>query len=263
MKKTTHDAKPNFRQMARNLRLHFMRVRNAERGYSRQLVGVARQVGLILRGFATKTEVEQLPALVRTLEQYGDIIEPWARVTANRMLEEVARRDANAWNASALEIGQNLRAQIESAPIGNTMQELLNERVEEIRSIPLEAASRVINLASEVSFGGRRSAEIAQEILDTEDVSIARARMLGRTSVATVSSTLVESRARYVGSPGYFWRTSKDSDVRRDHNELDGTFHRWDEPPIVDKRSGFRSHPGCNANCRCWPQVVLPEPESI
>jgi SPP1 gp7 family putative phage head morphogenesis protein len=250
------DAKPSFKQMARNLRLHFMRVRNAEKSYGRQLVAVGRQVGTIIRGLAHRPT-----DLVTTLEKYSDVLDPWARATAARMVEEVARRDANAWNATAQELGQNLRHAIESTPIGHTMQTLIADQVDEIKSIPLEAASRVFNLAMEAHAGGRRSAEIAEEILRTEDVTVARARMLARSAVSTASSTLVESRALYVGSPGYFWRTSKDSDVRKDHNELDGTFHRWDEPPIVDKRSGFRSHPGCNANCRCWPQVVLPEPE--
>ncbi len=247
----------SFKERARALRLHFMRVRNAEKGYGRQLIGVARQVGTILRGF----RADNIPALVETLENYSEVLNPWAHQVAGRMIAEVERRDANAWNATALEIGQNLRQQIESAPIGNTMQELLNARVDEIKSIPLDAALHVFNLAVEAHAGGHRSSDLVEAILAEEDVSIARARMLARTAVATASSTLVESRALYVGSPGYFWRTSEDSDVRHDHNELNGTFHQWNDPPVVDKRSGFRSHPGGNANCRCWPQVVLPEPE--
>jgi SPP1 gp7 family putative phage head morphogenesis protein len=250
------DAKPNLREIARALRLHFMRVRNAEKSYSRQLVAIARQVGLILRGLPQDPQT-----LVKTLESYANVIDPWARATATRMVGEVERRDANAWNATALDIGQNLRQEIASAPVGHTMQQLISERVDEIKSIPLDAASHVFNLAVEAQTAGRRSSEIVEHILATEDVTLARARMLARTAVAAASSTLVEARALYVGSPGYFWRTSKDSDVRKDHHELNGTFHAWDDPPIVDKRSGFRSHPGCNANCRCWPQVVLPEPE--
>lgn len=253
----THDAKqPTMRERALALRLHFKRVRNAEKGYGRQLVAVGRQVGTIVRGLVHKPDV-----LVTTLEKYADVLDPWAHATATRMVEEVARRDANAWNATASEIGQNLRQMIASAPVGHTMQQLIAEQVNEIKSIPFDAALRVFSLAAEAVATGTRSSDIAEQILATEDVSIARARMLARSAVSTASSTLVESRALYVGSPGYFWRTSKDSDVRRDHHELEGTFHLWNDPPVVDKRSGFRSHPGCNASCRCWPQVVLPEPE--
>lgn len=252
----THDAKPNMRKLASNLRLHFMRVRNAEKGYLRQLMAVARQVSTIVKGLPDKPEV-----LVDTLERYAEVLDPWARATATRMVSEVERRDANAWNATAVEIGQNLRSQIESTPVGHAMQILISEQVEEIKSIPLEAAHRVFELATQAHTTGRRSSELAEQIYETQDITFGRAKMLARSAVSTASSTLVESRARYVGSPGYFWRTSKDSDVRKDHSELNGTFHTWDNPPIVDKRTGFRSHPGCNANCRCWPQVVLPEPD--
>lgn len=252
---------PSVREAARKLRLHFMRVRNAEKQYGRQLVGVARQVGLLLRGFVTKHGVENLPALVHSLENYSDILDPWARATARRMIAEVERRDANAWNTTAAEIGQNLRREIAATPLGATMHELLAERVEEIKSIPLTAAERLFNLAEEIQSDGRRASVLVPHLLETEDITIGRARMLARSSVSTVSSTIVESRARYVGSHGYTWRTSKDSDVRSDHHELEGTYHTWDDPPVVDKKTGFRSHPGCNANCRCWPQVHLPEPK--
>lgn len=258
------DAKPTMRQRALALRMHFARVRNAEKGYGRQLVGVARQVGVIVRGFVGSNVPlgqRDVSNLVTTLEKYSDVLDPWAHQVSARMVAEVERRDANAWNATALEIGQSLRQQISSAPIGHVMQQLISERVDEIKSIPLDAALRVFGLATEAVATGTRSSDIAEQILAQEDVSVARAHMLARSAVSTASSTLVESRALYVGSPGYFWRTSKDSDVRRDHHELEGTFHRWDDPPVVDKRSGFRSHPGCNANCRCYPQVVLPEPE--
>jgi hypothetical protein len=88
----THDAtKPlTMRERALALRLHFKRVRNAEKGYTRQLLGVARQVGLIVRGLPRNP-----PALVETLEKYADVIAPWARQVATGMVEEVARRDAN------------------------------------------------------------------------------------------------------------------------------------------------------------------------
>lgn len=249
------------RQRIQNIRMHFARVRGAEKRYLIKLVAVARQVGLIVRGFAPDGTIENLEGLMETLTRYEHVLEPWAREVSSRMLLEVSRRDQNAWNATAAEIGQSLRTEIESAPTGHVMQTLLAEQVDVIKSLPRTAAQRLYDLATEVVLTGRRAEVIQREILETEDVTVARAKMLARTAVSTASASIVEARALYVGSPGYFWRTSKDSDVRNDHHELEGTFHRWDDPPVVDKRSGFRSHPGCNANCRCWPQVVLPEPE--
>lgn len=245
----------------RTLREHFKRVRNAEKAYTRQLVSVARQLGIIVRGFAPTGVVTDLPMLMETLQRYENVLDPWANAVAERMVLDVNLRDKNAWFATAKEINQNLREEIESAPTGLVMRRLIAEQVAEIKSLPRFAATRIYELATEAHISGTRSSQIAAEIAATEDVSVGRAKMIAKSAVSTASTTLVEARALHVGSPGYFWRTSENEDVRKDHKILNGKFFRWDDPPVVDRRSGFRSHPGCNANCMCWPQVVLPEPE--
>lgn len=257
----TKAKKQTTRELVRNLRLHFSRVRGAEKQYLIKLVAVARQVGLIIKGFAPNGKIENLDGLMETLARYEYVLEPWARQVAARMLAEVDQRDQNAWNATATEIGQTLRAEIRSAPTGHVMQALLAEQVEGIKSLPRDAAQRLYGLATEVVITGRRAEAIQREILETNDITVARAKMLARTAVSTASSSLVEARAMYVGSTHYEWLTSKDSDVRNDHKELHGKVFAWDDPPIVDRRTGFRSHPGCNANCRCYPRPILPSPE--
>lgn len=247
------------RKLARELREHFKRVRNGEKQYLLKLVAVARQIGLIVRGFAPNGRIDNLDGLMRALTNYGMVLEPWARAVAGDMLADINRRNQNAWNATALEIGQNLRAEIESAPVGEVYRRLLDAQIEEVVSLPRSAADRIYKLAADIHISGRRSSELAAEILATEEVTVARAKMIAKSAVSTASTTLVEAQARYVGSPGYFWRTSMNEDVRKDHRILEGKFFRWDDPPVVDRRSGFRSHPGCNANCQCWAQVMLPE----
>jgi len=248
------------RKRALELREHFRRVRNGERLYARKLVAVARQVGLIIKGFVTPDgKIRDLDGLLRSLTRYGEILEPWARQVAEQMIYEANRRDKNAWNAAALEIGQSLRREIETAPVGETFRRLLDEQVGQITSIPSGAAARVYNLASEIHLEGRRAEEIAANILATESITVSRAKMLAKTALSSVSTNIVEARARYVGSTHYVWMTSENEDVRRDHKILHGKTFSWDDPPVVDRRSGFRSHPGCNANCQCWAKPILPE----
>lgn len=49
----------------------------------------------------------------------------------------------------------------------------------------------------------------------------------------------------------YVWTTKKDSKVRPDHARLEGRIINWNDPPVVDLRSGRRAHPGGDYNCRC------------
>ena len=47
----------------------------------------------------------------------------------------------------------------------------------------------------------------------------------------------------------YVWTTKKDSKVRPDHARLEGRIINWNDPPVVDLRSGRRRHPGEDYNC--------------
>ena len=105
---------------------------------------------------------------------------------------------------------------------------------------------------------GTRAKETVAEILKTGEVTRSRAMLIARTETGRASTAMTEARAQYLGSEGYIWRTAKDGDVRKEHKKLEGKFFRWSEPPVSGS-SGERSHPGAIYNCRCYPEVVIPE----
>jgi SPP1 gp7 family putative phage head morphogenesis protein len=248
-----------IRKAAREARRFFFAVRHAEKQYGVQLMRVSRAIIDLIRGFEDSERPTDLFKLAESLDDYADVLEPWAREVGRRMLVDVAKRDERAWAQLGEEMGRFLRREIESAPIGGTMQRLMNQQIEEVKGLPRSTAVRVRELANEALITGRRSSEIARELMATTGIEEARARMVARSAVATAATTLAQTRAEFVGSEGYIWRTSGDGDVRSDHAELEGRFIKWNDPPVVDKRTGYRSHAGCNANCRCYPEVVLPE----
>ena len=81
----TTDKKPSFR--ARQQR--FQKSRKAEIEYAKKLRSVARQVGHIVDGFAPKGIVGNREQLIRALNAYASMIEPWARSVAKRMLDDI------------------------------------------------------------------------------------------------------------------------------------------------------------------------------
>jgi uncharacterized protein with gpF-like domain len=68
---------------------------------------------------------------------------------------------------------------------------------------------------------------------------------------------LTQARAEHIGSEGYIWRTSNDSDVRHSHKEMNGRYVRWDTPPRLS--DGTVTHAGQIYNCRCYPEPVIPD----
>lgn len=134
------------------------------------------------------------------------------------------------------------------------------EQVTLIKSLPLQAAQRIQDLATGTIYSGARTDEIVKEILKTGEVTEARARLIARTETSRAASNLLEARARYVGSEGYIWHTVKDMRVRHSHEEMEGKYVRWSEPPTLD---GLTGHAGTTPNCRCWAEPVLPDMDAI
>jgi SPP1 gp7 family putative phage head morphogenesis protein len=241
----------------RKEKAYFAKVRRAEFQYARKLRQIARQIGQLTGAF-DPLDLTSMQACQEALSGYSTIISAWARSAASAMLSDLMKRDEKAWAALSSDISRNLRLEIQSAPIGQVLRQYLDEQVVLITSLPRDAAERVQKLAREAhTETGARQRELAQEIMRTGEVTISRANLIARTEIARVSSGLTMARAQHIGSEGYIWRTSADTDVRSSHRALNGTFHRWDDPPECDP--GHHAHPGMIWNCRCWPEPILPD----
>lgn len=251
----TRDVNP--RKARKVQRERFMRARFGSTAYGRQLKKIADTIGSIVEGMAPDGDVEDFGALQRALEQYADVLRPWARKAAATMLHDVGSRDAKAWFSAGKEIGMALGKEIQSAPTGQMTKELLDLQVDLITSLPRDAARRVHKLTLEGMTGSKRAAEISEEILRSGHVSRSRAMLIARTETARTAFAMTKARAVHLGSKGYIWRTSKDSDVRHSHKQMEGTYIEWDAPPTLS--DGTTTHAGCIYNCRCWAEPVLPD----
>ncbi|MCA8339512.1 phage minor head protein [Burkholderia multivorans] len=205
-------------------------------------------------------DLEAIPTIEQLLRRYAEALTPWAEATAARMLEDLNRRDEQAWMQQAQEMSRALRDELRRAPTGETMRALMAEQVTLIKSIPLEAAERVHRLTIEALEDSTRAAEISKEIQRSGEVAKSRADLIARTEVSRAATSLTEARARAVGSTHYRWVTSGDSDVRPGHRALNGKVFAWDDPPEVNENGRImRHHPGQIWNCRCYAEPILPE----
>lgn len=233
----------------------FVQARKAERYYGAQLRKIARHIGELVSG-SPPSDILQSAILGDRLRKYAELIAPWAKSVATRMLADVSRRDREVWRSRSLEIGTLLRREIDDAPTGEVMRGLMAEQVGLITSLPTEAAERVHRLVIEGMSNSTRAASVAEEILRTGLVTKSRATLIARTEVGRAHTTLTQARAEHIGSEGYIWRTAHDSDVRPSHRRMEGKFVEWGTPPTLD---GLTGHAGALPNCRCYCEPVIPE----
>jgi len=233
---------------------------------------VSQQIGHVVSAFPAD-DPTGIQEMITTLHRYGDIIRPWARAVARRMLYETARRDDRAWRTHARLLGEEIAEELNNAKIGGAYQTLMEQQVDLITSLPREAAQRVHRLVTEGLYEGRRAADIANEIMRSQMVARSRAELIAETEVGRAATTFQQVRAEAIGSEGYIWRAVMDYKTRPElgiknfarlntlemgsHRKLNGTFHKWDAPPIAGTR-GERAHPGAIYRCRCFAEPVLP-----
>lgn len=127
--------------------------------------------------------------------------------------------------------------------------------VDLIKSIPKNSLGDMEDIVINGFKGGKTVKTIMQDIQHTYGVSRNKARFLARDQMAKLNSNIAQMQQTDAGVKEYIWSSSGDGRVRDRHKELDGKKFKWSEPPIVDKKTGRRAHPGQDYQCRC---VALP-----
>jgi|WetSurMetagenome_2_1015567.scaffolds.fasta_scaffold06031_4 SPP1 gp7 family putative phage head morphogenesis protein len=98
---------------------------------------------------------------------------------------------------------------------------------------------------------------LQQMIQEEFNISANKAHFLARQETGLFFSKLSMNRASESGVRRYKWSTSHDEKVRESHKILNGKIIDFDNPPVVDQRTGRRAHAGEDYNCRCQKIWIL------
>ena len=144
---------------------------------------------------------------------------------------------------------------------GELFRELMKKWVEDnvglIKTIPQESLSRMREIVMEGYRNGETTTSIVKKIQRAYSVDRRHAQLLARDQIAKLNSNIAQQQQRDAGVEEYIWSTSGDSRVRESHKKLNGKRFRWDDPPVVDEKTGRRCHPGEDYECRCVALAVF------
>ena len=125
-----------------------------------------------------------------------------------------------------------------------------------IKTITKDTLSQMENIVQEGFKTGKTTTSIVKEIQSTYGVEKRYARLIARDQMAKLNADLTKTQQQDAGVEEYIWSTSGDGRVRDRHRSLNNKTFRWDDPPVVDTKTGRRCHPGEDYQCRC---VSLPK----
>ena len=104
---------------------------------------------------------------------------------------------------------------------------------------------------------GYRRDEV-QKMLETQyGIAERKAEFLAFNETAIMLAELKKTMYQEMGFTHFMWITNLDNRERPLHRELHGRVFRFDNPPVIDKRTGQRGLPGETYNCRCQIRPIM------
>lgn len=91
-----------------------------------------------------------------------------------------------------------------------------------------------------------------QKMLETEyGIAERKAKFLAQNETSIMLAQIKKVHYSAMGFDSFMWHTILDARERPLHRELNGKIFRFDNPPVIDERTGQRGLPGETYNCRC------------
>ena len=119
-------------------------------------------------------------------------------------------------------------------------KDFLTKRVPEIRRKVQQAI-----------LDGYREIDV-QKMLETEyGIMERKAKFLAQNETSIMLAQIKKVHYSAVGFDSFMWHTILDARERPLHRQLNGKIFRFDEPPVIDEKTGQRGLPGETYNCRC------------
>jgi SPP1 gp7 family putative phage head morphogenesis protein len=108
-----------------------------------------------------------------------------------------------------------------------------------------------------MAIEGKSTKTIAEYIQKEFGISERHAKFLARNESAIATTSYLEAKYKEEGMTEFRWHTNIDGRERPLHKELHGQIFRFDNPPIIDERTGEKGLPAQTYNCRCTFSPVI------
>lgn len=109
----------------------------------------------------------------------------------------------------------------------------------------------------QMAIDGKSIKDIEAYLLQSFTKSVKHAKFLARNETAIATTSYLEAKYKEEGITEFKWHTNLDGRERPLHKELHNQVFRFDNPPIIDERTGEKGLPGETYNCRCAMSPVI------
>lgn len=195
------------------------------------------------------------------IAKYQKLFDSRSRRIAEEMVRRVDRDASSKFTRSLREMSGDLTLTTKSLQTGalnDVLKASVAENVQLIKSIGSRYLDSVQQSVMQAVTTGQGLAELVPALRRHEGVSSRRAKLIAYDQVRKVTANVSKARAEANGLTKYRWvHSGGGKEPRPLHVSYSGEVFRYDDPPIIDERTGERGGPGVAINCRCVAVPIL------
>jgi len=199
-------------------------------------------------------------AINQLVEKYEPLFARVAKKATKRMMDRTIQNSRVTLGASLREISASvsLDAKSMSPALLDVITASTNEAVGLIKIIPTTYLQKVQGAVMRSITTGNGLKDLAPFLEKAYGQNIRHARNVAMDQTRKSYGNVTAQRMKDIGQQTYEWiHTGGSKEPRLDHIALHGKVFRFDDPPVIDAKTGQRGKPGDAIFCRCRMRPVI------
>lgn len=225
--------------------------------YERELKKVEKYTGMT---FDASIASQSRIALNKLAEKWSARFVALAKMKIPDFIEELDTTNQRELAESLASLtGVKIETPKRTAELTEQITASITEGVNLITNVSEQFMQRTENaVMRSIQNGGLGRKTIYDHLRDYEGMAEKRARLIAEDQTRKITTAMNKARMESTGLKKWRWLHSGGSaEPRQLHLELDGQEFTFDDPPVIDERTGERGFPGQLINCKCVMVPVL------
>lgn len=194
------------------------------------------------------------------MKKFNDRFAKAAPDLAARFVRGSNKANSKAVHSSIVQLSGGLS--LETSKITPEMREIMKatsiENIQLIKSISQRYLNQMQGAVMRSITNGTGLPDLMPFLLKQKGITHRRAQLISLDQTRKVSNNLTAARNKSYGLTEFEWMHTGGSDEpREDHIHMSGNIYRYDDLPVIDKKTGERGLPGQLINCRCRQKPVI------
>lgn len=181
------------------------------------------------------------------VDRAGGLAKAWA--------EGISRQSAVGLGQSLKDVsgGVTLKTDVISGAVADVVKASIKQNVALIKSIPREYFLEIEGEVMRSIQTGRGMADLQPFLEKRYGITKRRAALIARDQTSKATAAVNRARMQGLGVKKFKWLHSMGGKEPRPlhKNVLNGNVYSFDDPPVIDERTGEKGFPGQLINCRC------------